>query len=246
MHKALKFSLIVLFNVLLFLLLVECFSLAYFFTLHGTYFYSQRPNLPSVVDADDAELTAFQIHPYYGVTIRPGFKGERKTRSNNFGFASNLDFPFFRTTGKQCIVGIFGGSVAELFCRHGGEMVGRELKKLDLYRDKEMVILNLSRGGFKQPQQVMVLSYFLSIGQEFDLIINIDGFNEVALASKNEQRGIDGSMPSYGHLESLINLIDKETMTYDRLDSVHEIAKCRRKLFDRRSAICRREAHLPA
>jgi len=26
-----------------------------------------------------------------------------------------------------------------------------------------------------------VLSYFLSIGQEFDMVINIDGFNEIAL-----------------------------------------------------------------
>lgn len=224
MRKALKITVVVLFNILLFFLLAECFSLAWFGVSHGQFFYSERPSLPSSVEAGKGELTSFQIHPYYGVSRRPGTRGGRGSRNNNFGFASTIDFPFFKTSENQYIIGIFGGSVAERFCRHGGPLVCRALKKLDRFRDRELVLLNLGRGGFKQPQQIMVLSYFLSIGQDFDLVINIDGFNEVVLAGKNEQRGIDGSMPSYGHLESLINLVDSDTLTFERLGRMHVAA----------------------
>ena len=60
--------------------------------------------------------------------------------------------------------------------------------------------LCLSHEGYKQPQQLLVPTYFLSIGQVFDLVVNIDGFNEVALSSVNHQRGLDISMPSAMHL----------------------------------------------
>jgi hypothetical protein len=36
-------------------------------------------------------------------------------------------------------------------------------------------------GGYKQPQQLMALNYFTALGGEFDVLVNVDGFNEVAL-----------------------------------------------------------------
>ena len=44
-----------------------------------------------------------------------------------------------------------------------------------------MTILTDSLGGYKQPQQLLTLAYYISLGAEFDTVINIDGFNEVAL-----------------------------------------------------------------
>jgi hypothetical protein len=35
-------------------------------------------------------------------------------------------------------------------------------------------------GGFKQPQHLMTLNYLLSLGAYFDLVMTIDGFNEIA------------------------------------------------------------------
>ena len=75
-----------------------------------------------------------------------------------------------------------------------------------------------------------MLSYFLSIGQTFDLVVNIDGFNEVALGSLNERRGLDLSMPSVMHLEPLRNLVDRSTLTPDRLESLAAIGRYRRRL----------------
>jgi hypothetical protein len=39
----------------------------------------------------------------------------------------------------------------------------------------------VSLGGYKQPQQALALMFLLSIGAKFDIVINIDGYNEVAL-----------------------------------------------------------------
>ena len=35
--------------------------------------------------------------------------------------------------------------------------------------------------GYHQPQQVILLSYLLAQGGEFDVFVNIDGFNEIAV-----------------------------------------------------------------
>ena len=69
------------------------------------------------------------------------------------------------------------------------------------------------RAGPDAPQQLLVLAYLLSVGQELDLAITIDGFNEVALGAYNNDRGQDISMPSPLHLDPLVALIDRSTMT---------------------------------
>ena len=63
----------------------------------------------------------------------------------------------------------------------------------------------------------------MSIGQQFDLVINLDGFNEVALSRLNQERGFDLSMPSAMHLEGLRTLIDGGTMTPEKLRSLAAI-----------------------
>jgi hypothetical protein len=75
-----------------------------------------------------------------------------------------------------------------------------------------------------------VLSYFLSMGQQLDLAINIDGFNEVALGTYNQDRGRDISMPSPIHLDPLIALIDRSTMTPAMIESLAAIEAAKRRL----------------
>ena len=88
----------------------------------------------------------------------------------------------------------------------------------------------LAHEGYKQPQQLLVLSYFLSIGQPLDLVINIGGFNEVALGGLNQQRGWDVSMPSVMHLDPLMNLINETTMTPAKLESATRIRQLKERL----------------
>ena len=151
-------------------------------------------------------------------------------RTNNFGFVSPHDFPFAKTRNNQFLIGIFGGSVAAWFCHVGTPRLLDTLKAQAFFKDRELVPLCFSHEGYKQPQQLLALTYFLSIGQQFDLVINIDGFNEVALAAINDERGLDISMPSPMHMEGLINVIDRSTLTPERLRSMAAIDGYRERL----------------
>ena len=90
--------------------------------------------------------------------------------------------------------------------------------------------LCFSHEGYKQPQQLLILSYFLSIGQSFDVVVNIDGFNEVAMSPLNDARGLDISMPSVMHMDPLTALIDQSSLTADKVESLARIQGYRRRL----------------
>ena len=50
--------------------------------------------------------------------------------------------------------------------------------------------------GSKQPQQFLAYSFLMSLGAEFDLIVNIDGFNEMTLAlSEAKAKGLHPAYP---------------------------------------------------
>jgi hypothetical protein len=93
-------------------------------------------------------------------------------------------------------VGVVGGSVAGGVTKFAGEELVKALQKAPRFKDKKIELVNLGIGGFKQPQQLMMLNYMLAAGGEFDIIINIDGFNEVALhPAENAQKHVSHLYP---------------------------------------------------
>jgi hypothetical protein len=51
-------------------------------------------------------------------------------------------------------------------------------------------------GGYKQPQQLAALSYLLSRGADHDVVVNLDGFNELALPwAENMTSGVNPYYP---------------------------------------------------
>jgi hypothetical protein len=70
-------------------------------------------------------------------------------------------------------------------------------------------------------------------------VVNIDGFNDVALATLNNERGLDISMPSAQHIEPLINLVNQATLTPDKLESLATIFRDRRRLTTLATVIAR-------
>ena len=115
------------------------------------------------------------VHPYLGFVGDP-----TKTRfANDLGFRGT--YPLQQRADDKFIVAILGGSVAEGFAADGMPTVAQELAKLPQLEGKEIVTVNLASGGYKQPQQLMTLSLMLTLGGQFDAVINLDGFNEVAL-----------------------------------------------------------------
>ena len=211
MKKLTKTLRVVAINLALLAVLVEAISIATYFFQTGEFFYRHSSNRKlvglttptgAINQGSEQAATPQQLHPYFGFIDRVGM-GHRFSFSqvnhisNNFGFASTYSYPFRRQNPDQFIVGVFGGSVAQnySFFEMERNILAAELRKLPALADKEIIILPFAVGAYKQPQQLIVLSYFLSIGQDLDLVVNIDGFNEVVLSSVNERDGFERSMP---------------------------------------------------
>ncbi len=106
----------------------------------------------------------YERHPYFGYA-HPRIKAYEKQRT--------------QVPEKPYVIGILGGSVAQSFADYTMQTPGflSELKRqLPELASKTIVIWNLAAGGYKQPQQYFIASYFL---EDIDLFINIDGLNEV-------------------------------------------------------------------
>jgi hypothetical protein len=227
-------------NLVVFIVLAEVVSLAIYYIQTGGFFYIHRKTYKPIPETQDQRLTPNALHPYFGPTHRPGhpfsmpatLQNEKLAPAvtNNFGFVSAHSYPYTRKRDDEFIIGVFGGSVGVWFCQLGVDRVIAQLKQHPALTDRGVTALCFSHEGYKQPQQALVLAYFLSIGQEFDLVLNIDGFNEVALGRLNDRQGLDISMPSVMHIDPLINLVDPSTLTPDKLESLAQISRYKRQL----------------
>jgi hypothetical protein len=129
------------------------------------------------------------LHPYLG-----------------FDWASSAqqiarDSEFFRSaeSGASFELLIVGGSVAEAFGRKGGEELERLLEAHAPFGERTVRVLSYGRAAYKQPQQLLLVSYLLGLGFQPDLVVNIDGFNECALANANIELGSHPVHPSTTH-----------------------------------------------
>ncbi len=156
-----------------------------------------------------------RIHPYFGYVQKPGPDFREGFKYNAAGFISPYDYPYHKKNDNQYIIGVFGGSVASNYSIYEiqNQILEKKLKQLPEFKDKEFIILSLATGGYKQPQQLILLNYFLSIGQKFDMIINIDGFNEVTIAKANNENAVDIMMPSTNHVVPLTNIANNSLST---------------------------------
>jgi hypothetical protein len=218
-------------NLLVFAVFTEVLAVGIYFYKDGTFFYTQiRKPLEHIefVPSEPENLAHYKLHPFFGFISIPGTQVETRRGSrirNNHGFWSEFDYPFKRQHEDQYIIAVFGGSVSVQFFLQARSALVERLKENEFFSDKEIVVLSFGHGGFKQPQQVQLLTYFLAIGQEFDLVINIDGFNEAALSNINYRNGIAISMPSSEHINTAISLIDQETLTPDRIQALARISR---------------------
>jgi hypothetical protein len=233
---------VVLVNVIVFCVLAELLALFLFYNDTGRLFYTYQKPYEPIAETQQGRLTGDGLHPYFGPTHRQGYpfdipeplrenaSSPARVPTNNFGFASVHNYPFVKTSPKQFVVGMFGGSVGAWFCQVGAHRLVEDLQANAFFKTREIVPLCLSHEGYKQPQQLLVLSYFLSIGQAFDLVLNIDGFNEVTLSDFNNQRGLDISMPSAMHLDPLVNLLNQSTLTPQKLQSLAAISQYKERI----------------
>lgn len=126
------------------------------------------------------------LHPYLGWVINPDagvipMQSERTWKANSLGFID--DGPSVRKKAPdKFIVGVLGGSVAQQVTTIGEEAFRARLSADPALQGRKIEIVRLAMSGYKQPQQLMALNYVLALGAEFDVVVNIDGYNETALA----------------------------------------------------------------
>src|SRR5262249_26350670 len=108
------------------------------------------------------------------------------------------DFPIVRRANDEVIIGIFGGSVAgavAITAQHD-DLLPQLLQAIPAYAGKHIRVLDFAVGAHKQPQQLEILAYYLSIGQKLDAVVTIEGFNEVRVGVDNARAGVSVDFPA--------------------------------------------------
>ncbi len=215
---------------------LELASLGFYFTQHGELFYRSDKELSlEVFGLNETRMhmmVSERLHPFFGYVLMPGPDFRPGFTLNNYGFISPYSYPLQRDQDSDFIVGVFGGSVASnyaIFEIQQG-ILQRELQQRPELAGREVKIISLANGGYKQPQQLLILNYMLAAGQEFDLVINIDGFNEMALSAINHQVGLDTRMPSASHVAPLTSLANSSLST-DSLQALFDIQKSKEQIL---------------
>jgi hypothetical protein len=148
------------------------------------------------------KLPLFLLHPYYGYIANPNWAEEYRRehgtnyagqftvddRTNAYGFFGDA-VPIQPRDPKKLIVAVTGGSVAQFAGSWGREALVEGLGRIPAFNGRTVVLLDLAMAAYKQPQQLMVIGDTLSQGGHIDLLINLDGFNEIALPQGHDALG---------------------------------------------------------
>jgi hypothetical protein len=129
-------------------------------------------------------------HPYVGITLAPTDPGRLPADPtaviNSLGFPHATE-PVQRRSEDKFVIAIAGGSVARQFATLGRARLIERLTASEPLRGRDIQVICLAIEGFKQPQQLMAVNYVLSLGGEFDAVVNLDGFNELVVADGNRE-----------------------------------------------------------
>jgi hypothetical protein len=134
-----------------------------------------------------------QVHPYLGFLSPVGVPwSPGSVMSINQPELYWPGSPLLEDNPSLLLVGITGGSVSASFTSGGGAAVLRDrLGAIPRFAGRTPCFVSLNGGGVKQPQQLMSLEWLLVQGLRLDVLINLDGFNEVALHEiENEPFGV--------------------------------------------------------
>jgi hypothetical protein len=132
------------------------------------------------------------IHPYVGYVLEPGPGAQPpgwSLRVGDLGFLERRAKP----PSDAFTVGVFGGSVSALMVAASGDRLSRNLEAIV---GRPVAVRPLGIGGHKQPQALMTLVDRLAEGDRFDMVVEVDGYNELIMPLvENLPRGVALSYP---------------------------------------------------
>lgn len=157
--------------------------------LYGEYARGLHPGALAVPPGDEQiEQTSF-LDPFYGYVSkeldehRQLLPGQRRGR--------DVAVPR-QGEGNALVVAIVGGSVADDVA---AELRTALLQRFSAFRprlDAEPTLVNLANPGYRQPQQAAVLVNMVASGARLDIVVNLDGFNDVTITAR-----LDGLVGPY-------------------------------------------------
>ena len=160
---------------------------------------------------EDMEVSDLNLHPYMGVASRGALR--------NYGKEILLARKEPPTNEYRIMV--LGGSVAGGFGNPASAGIGKVRKALmqdSRFAGRSLRFIAMGHGSYKQPQQLNLANYLIASGVRPHAIINLDGFNEVALALTNASAGMNPIYPSYSQWIHLST--DWGTDTNNMLDAL--------------------------
>ena len=147
------------------LLVLEGMARIAYYAAYGEGYGVGRPAAPADAALPPDFTRYYQIrHPFYGFT-RSAPEQELNA------------MPLRQRQEDTVIIGLLGGSVAGAIAPFLQNALNRRFAAQE--RTPQPVVLNLAVSGAKQPQQAMIVAHNLLLGGEFDLLVNLDGINEV-------------------------------------------------------------------
>jgi hypothetical protein len=176
-------------------------------------------------EAAEAPALQTQIHPFLGWIRRPGVVvpytrqpipvfpptsgpsewAKAQTRTNAFGYLSSYD-DYRDLPRDHFVVGVFGGSVAGQLAQIAGDVLRDALRERLPEIGAPIDVLCFGSGGYKQPQQLMALAEMATLGVPLDLVVTLDGFNELVYGLHDAQGGSHPVFPSRNHYETTVSL----------------------------------------
>lgn len=187
--------------------LIELAAFFAFESVTGTAFASTTGEEVHAPDAPDLKAgreqaglgmrdAAMSLHPFFGYVFTP--RGPDAPPNplaiSPEGFLDDA-IPVRKRSDSRLLVGIVGGSVAGQLGTWHSEHLRRAITAV-LGGEREVEFVKLGMPGYHQPQQLQQLTYILAQGGELDVLLNIDGFNEVAVpAALNAPRGTHPLFP---------------------------------------------------
>jgi len=155
---------------------------------------------PEIGDDDRDELHRYAnlvLHPYYGYDSS-SVEQMRERIVERLG-AERSD---------SMLVLVVGGSVAALFCGRtdgGADELERLIAADPRAGGRDVEVFGLARQGFKQPQQLHLVADFLRQGVRPDVVLNLDGYNELQMSIANLSHGVPVDWPSFAHWTRVSN-----------------------------------------
>lgn len=135
------------------------------------------PDLLAAAAVPVSRSISYTLHPYLGFVLEPG--------SRYLNYDVEISQRGFATGGAETVpddafvVAITGGSLALRLFIDARETLAEGLASLPEARGREVHVVCLANSAYKQPQELFSVVWYLVQGGRIDLLLNLDGFNEV-------------------------------------------------------------------